>query len=48
MPSQNNSVVVSVKMPIILKVRIDTLARKGITTRNGWIVRTLKREAGLK
>jgi len=37
------NVVVSVKMPAILKERIDTLARKGDTNRNHWIVRTLTR-----
>ena len=39
------SVVVSVKMPITLKDRIDTLALKGLTNRNHWIVRTLIRES---
>ena len=39
---------VSVKMPEDLKNRIDTLARKGDTTRNHWIVRTLAREAKIK
>lgn len=37
------SVVVSVKMPVTLKDRIDTLAHKGLTNRNRWIVRTLTR-----
>ena len=37
------SIVVSVKMPIILKERIDVLAHKGLTSRNHWIVRTLTR-----
>ena len=37
--------VVSVKMPTTLKVRIDILAKKGLTTRNHWIVKTLERES---
>ena len=36
---------VSVKMPKALKERIDILAKKGLTTRNHWIVKTLAREA---
>ncbi|MBE3087201.1 MAG: hypothetical protein IMZ64_13400 [Bacteroidetes bacterium] len=36
----------SVAMPHGLKLRIDELAKKGLTTRNHWIVRTLKRESG--
>lgn len=42
------SVVVSVKMPVTLKDRIDTLAHKGLTNRNHWIVRTLTRESKAK
>lgn len=37
------SVVVAVKMPQELKDRIDILAKKGLTNRNHWIVRTLTR-----
>ena len=39
------SVVVSVKMPVSLKERIDALALKGMTSRNHWIVNTLKQRA---
>ena len=39
---------VSVKMPEDLKQRIDVLAKKGLTNRNHWIVRTLAREAKIK
>ena len=46
LPMKN--VVVSVKMPITLKDRIDTLALKGLTNRNHWIVRTLIRESRVK
>jgi len=42
------SVVVSVKMPITLRARIDALAHKGLTNRNHWIVRTLTRESKAK
>ena len=38
-------VVVSVKMPKGLKERIDRLALVGGTTRNGWIMKRLAREA---
>jgi len=37
--------VISVKMPWELKERIDVLAKKSSTTRNGWIVRTLASQA---
>ena len=33
----------SVVMPIALKDRINTLAHKGLVTRNFWMVRTLTR-----
>ena len=42
------NIVVSVKMPEDLKQRIDDLAKKGLTTRNHWIVRTLSRETKIK
>lgn len=38
----------SIVMPIALKNRINILARKGLITRNKWIVRTLSRESHYK
>ena len=38
-------VVVSVKMPVALREKIDALARKSGVTRNGWIMKRLAREA---
>ena len=35
----------SIVMPIALKDRINTLAHKGMVTKNFWIVRTLARES---
>ena len=36
---------ISIKMPVGLRGRIDTLAQKGLITRNKWIVKALTREA---
>lgn len=38
----------SIVMPVILKDRINTLALKGMVTKNFWIVRTLTRESKSK
>jgi predicted DNA-binding protein len=42
------NVVRSVRMSVELDKRIDDLSKKGLITKNKWIVRTLTREAGLK
>jgi predicted transcriptional regulator len=39
------TVVVSLRMPLPFKERLDELAAKGLTTRNAWMLRTLIREA---
>ena len=39
------NIVVSIKMPVGLRDRIDTLAQKGLITRNRWIVKALGRDA---
>ena len=43
-----NTVKFSIVVSKILRDRIDVLARKGLITRNKWIVRTLTRKARLK
>ena len=40
-----NTVVVPVRMPVGLKERVDVLARKGLTTRNHWIVNALAKKS---
>jgi len=39
------NITVTIKMPVGLRDRIDTLAQKGLITRNRWIVKALTREA---
>jgi predicted DNA-binding protein len=46
--SSAKNVVRSVRMSVELDKRIDDLSKKGLITKNKWIVRTLTREAGLK
>jgi len=36
---------ISIKMPVGLRDRIDTLSQKGLITRNRWIVKALARDA---
>ena len=42
------SVIRSIRIPVELDERINILARKGLMSKNKWIVKTLKREAAPK